>query len=127
MPRLRNAVPCGSDKNNAATLNPSCLFFIFFLTLLSLKLVSIILADAPITAKCTVYESRIKCKVIVIEPSDVSLKTTDVVEKIISGIVEAGEVDVVGINEAMFLVCSAINMATEIAKVYVDDILHRKP
>ena len=27
-----------------------------------------------------------------------------------------------GINDSMFLACSAINMATEIAKVYIDDI-----
>lgn len=63
-----------------------------------------------------------QCKVIVIQPSDVSLTITDIVEKIISNIVEAGEINIVGINEAMFLVCSAMNMATEIAKVYVDDI-----
>jgi DNA-binding protein len=63
-----------------------------------------------------------KDKVIVIQPSDVSLTITDIVEKIISNIVEAGEINIVGINDAMFSVCSAINMATEIAKVYVDDI-----
>ncbi len=63
-----------------------------------------------------------KDKVIVIRPSDDSLKTTDVVEKIISNIVEGGEINIAGINDAMFLVCSAINMATEIAKVYVDDL-----
>lgn len=63
-----------------------------------------------------------KDKIIVIRPSDASSKTTDVVEELISGIMEAGEVDIVGINDGIFLVCSAINMATEIAKVYVDDI-----
>ncbi len=63
-----------------------------------------------------------KCKVIVIQPSDVSLTITDIVEKIISNIVETGEINIVGINDAMFSVCSAMNMATEIAKVYVDDI-----
>ena len=63
-----------------------------------------------------------KDKVIVIRPSDASSKTTDVVEELISGIMEAGEVDIVGIKDGIFLVCSAINMATEIAKVYVDDI-----
>jgi DNA-binding protein len=63
-----------------------------------------------------------KDKVIVIQPSDVSLTITDIVEKIISNIVEAGEINIVGINDAMFSVCSAMNMATEIAKVYVDDI-----
>ena len=59
---------------------------------------------------------------IVIRPSDTALKTTDVVERIISEIVAAGEVDVVGLDEGIFLVCSAINMATEIAKIYIDDI-----
>ena len=63
-----------------------------------------------------------KDKIIVIRPSDASSKTTDVVEELISAIIEAGEVDIVGINDGIFLACSAINMATEIAKVYVDDI-----
>ena len=35
---------------------------------------------------------------------------------------ELGEVDVVGIDDGIFLVCSAINMATEIAKIFIDDI-----
>ena len=60
--------------------------------------------------------------VIVIQPADVSLKITDIVEKIISDIIENGEITVIGINDAMFLTCSAINMATEIAKVYINDI-----
>ena len=63
-----------------------------------------------------------KDKIIVIMPSDASAKTTDVVEELISGILTEGEVNIVGINDGIFLVCSAINMATEIAKVYVDDI-----
>ena len=61
-------------------------------------------------------------KFIVIQPSDVSLKITDIVERIISGILETGEITVIGINDAMFSACSAINMATEIAKVYINDI-----
>jgi DNA-binding protein len=61
-------------------------------------------------------------RVIVIQPSDVSSKTTDIVEEIISGILETGEITVIGINDSMFLTCSAINMATEIAKVYINDI-----
>ena len=65
---------------------------------------------------------EVKGKVVVIQPTDTSLKTTDIVEKIISGIMEDGEVNVVGINDAMFFACAALNMATEIAKVYVDDI-----
>jgi DNA-binding protein len=60
-------------------------------------------------------------KVIVIQPSD-ALLVTDIVEKIISGIMETGEINVVGINDSIFPLCSAINTATEIAKVYVNDI-----
>lgn len=63
-----------------------------------------------------------KEKVIVLQSADAQAKVTDVVEGIISGIMETGAVSVVGVNDAMFLTCSAINMATEIAKVYVDDI-----
>jgi DNA-binding protein len=61
-------------------------------------------------------------KVIVLQPSDASAKITDVVEAIISDIMETGEASVVGLNDSMFLACSALNMSTEIAKVYVDDI-----
>jgi len=61
-------------------------------------------------------------KVIVISPSDFTLKTSDIVEKIISGIMEAGEVNIVGINDGAFLACSATIMATEIANVYIDEI-----
>jgi DNA-binding protein len=61
-------------------------------------------------------------KVIVISSSDFSLKTSDIVEKIISGIMEAGEVNIVGINDAAFLACSAITMAMEIANVSIDEI-----
>lgn len=61
-------------------------------------------------------------KVIILQPSDASAKITDVVEGIISGIMENSEVNVVGINDSIFLACSALNMATEIAKVYIDDI-----
>ncbi len=63
-----------------------------------------------------------KGKVIAVLPSDASAKTTDVVEEIISCILEAGEVDVVGVEDGIFLACSAVNMASEIAKVYVEDI-----
>jgi hypothetical protein len=65
---------------------------------------------------------ELKEKVIILQPADAQAKVTDVVEGIISGIMENGSVSVVGLDEAMFLACSAINMATEIAKVYIDDI-----
>lgn len=61
-------------------------------------------------------------KIILLQPADASAKTTDVVEGIIADIMETGEVNVVGLNDSLFIACSAINMATEIAKVYVDDI-----
>jgi DNA-binding protein len=63
-----------------------------------------------------------KGKIIVLQPLDASCKITDVVEGIISGIMEDGEVNVVGLNDSMFLACSALNMSTEIAKAYIDDI-----
>ena len=65
---------------------------------------------------------ELKVKTILIQSSDANAKITDVVEGIITGIMDAGEVNVVGVEDSMFLACSAINMATEIAKVYVDDI-----
>ncbi len=65
---------------------------------------------------------EINGKTIVLQPSDASAKITDVVEGIISGIMESGEVSVVGVGDSMFLACSALNMSMEIAKVYVDDI-----
>lgn len=61
-------------------------------------------------------------KAIVIWPSDVSLKISDITEKIISGIMDAGEVDVIGIGEAIFQVCSALNLSCEIAKIYINQI-----
>jgi len=60
-------------------------------------------------------------KIIAIKPADASLKTSDVAEKIISGIMESQELDAVGIGDAIFLVCSAINMTTDIANVFVDE------
>jgi DNA-binding protein len=60
--------------------------------------------------------------VIVIRPADISLKTSDVAERIISGIMESQELDITGISDSMFLVCSAINMTTEIANIFIDEI-----
>jgi DNA-binding protein len=60
-------------------------------------------------------------RVIAIGPSDTSLKTSDVAEKIISGIMESGELDVIGVSDAMFLACSAINMTTEIANIFINE------
>jgi hypothetical protein len=60
-------------------------------------------------------------RVIAIKPSDLSLKTSDVAEKIISAIMDYGEADVIGYGDSMFLVCSAITMTTEIANVLINE------
>jgi hypothetical protein len=61
-------------------------------------------------------------KVVIISPSDVSLKVSDVTEKIISAIMDSGELDVVGIGDSIFLVCSALNFSCEIARIYINQI-----
>ena len=63
-----------------------------------------------------------KGKIIVVGPTDGSLKISDVTEEIISGIMDVGVVDVVGVGDAMFLACSAINLSCEIAKIYVNQL-----
>jgi DNA-binding protein len=67
---------------------------------------------------------EIKSKVIVVTSADASasVKVTDIVERIISEIMQKGEADMAGVGDAVFLACSAMNMATEIAKVHIDDI-----
>jgi hypothetical protein len=69
-----------------------------------------------------VMSGETKSKVVVISPQDVSLKVSDVTEKIISGIMDQGELDVVGVGDSIFLVCSALNFSCEIAKIYVNQI-----
>ena len=49
-----------------------------------------------------------KSKIITVSPADASAKTTDIVESIISAILETSEVDVVGVNEGIFLACSGV-------------------
>jgi len=61
-------------------------------------------------------------KIILLKPTDASAKTADIVESMLTDVLESGEVNVVGLSDSLFLACAAINMATEIAKVYVDDI-----
>ncbi|MCL2691578.1 MAG: hypothetical protein FWE56_04900 [Candidatus Bathyarchaeota archaeon] len=61
-------------------------------------------------------------RIILLRPSDALAKITDVVESIVSDVLAVGQVNIVGLNGSMFVVCSAINMASEIAKIHVDDI-----
>ena len=65
---------------------------------------------------------RANIKTLVIRPAEAALKTGDVTECIISNILATGQVDVVGVGEAMFLVCSALNLSCEIAKIYLNQI-----
>jgi DNA-binding protein len=61
-------------------------------------------------------------KVILVWPSDVSLKISDVTERVISRIMDEGTAEVVGVGEGIFLVCSALNLSCEIARTYIDEI-----
>jgi hypothetical protein len=69
-----------------------------------------------------VMSGELKGKVVVISPQDVSMKVSDVTEKIISGIMDSGELDVVGVGDSIFLVCSALNFSCEIAKIYINQL-----
>jgi DNA-binding protein len=65
---------------------------------------------------------RIEKGVLIILPADVSLRISDVAEKIIYGIMEAEELSVLGISDGIYLTCAAINMAKDIANVNVNEI-----
>ncbi len=47
-------------------------------------------------------QGEVTGKIILLQPADASAKTTDVVEGIISGLMEDGEVNVVGLNDSIF-------------------------
>jgi hypothetical protein len=85
-------------------------------------LASVIFEDAALTLGVTMSQPESPSKIILLQPADSSAKITDIVEAIIADIMENSEINVVGLNDSLFLACSSINMATEIAKVYVDDI-----
>ncbi len=108
---LRDAVPRRSHQNHPAPIKGAALFS-----------KSVILPDAPLTVSASAMSGASSGKVIVVWPSDVSLKISDITEKIIAGIMDAGEVDVIGVGEAMLLVCSALNLSCEIAKINISQI-----
>ena len=58
----------------------------------------------------------------IIRPQDLSLRVNELSEKIIYGIMRNPEVEILGLNSAVFLACSAVNMATDIANVTVNEI-----
>jgi len=59
---------------------------------------------------------------LVIRPQDLSMKVNELSEKIIYGIMSQPEMEIVGLSSAIFLACSAVNMASDIANVHVNEI-----
>lgn len=59
---------------------------------------------------------------IIVKPQDLSFKVSDISERVIRGMMEAEELDIIGLDTAMFLACSAINIATDIANVHINDL-----
>ena len=59
---------------------------------------------------------------LIVRPQDLSLKVSDLSERVILGMMKAEELDIIGLNSAIFLTCSAINIATDIANVHVNEL-----
>jgi len=51
-------------------------------------------------------------RIILLKPADALAKITDVVESIVSDVLAVGQVNIVGLNGSMFVVCSAINIVS---------------
>jgi hypothetical protein len=114
MPSLRDAVPSRSHKNHSSPIDGQTHFLVF--------VKGVIFAGVPLLLSAYSMSEKASGKVIVVWPSDVSLKISDVTERIISGIMDDCAVDVIGVGEGMFLACSALNLSCEIAKIYLDQI-----
>lgn len=63
-----------------------------------------------------------KIEPLVIRPQDLSLRVNELSEKIISGIMSNPEMEIIGLSSAIFLACSAVNMASDIANVNLNEI-----
>jgi len=63
-----------------------------------------------------------KIEPLVIRPSDLTLKVTDLSEKVIASLMKAKDFDVIGLGDAIFLACSAVNITTDIANAYVNEL-----
>jgi hypothetical protein len=59
---------------------------------------------------------------LVIRPVDAALKINEVAEKIICGIMDGGELNVVGIGSGIYLACASINFAKDIANINLNEI-----
>lgn len=58
----------------------------------------------------------------VIKPQDLSVRVNELSERIIAGIMDNSEMEIIGLSSAMFLACSAANMASDIANVHKHEI-----
>lgn len=59
---------------------------------------------------------------IIITPQHLSLKITDISERVVLNLMKAKDFDVIGIGDAIFLACSAVNIATEIANAHINEM-----
>ena len=59
---------------------------------------------------------------IIVKPQDLSLRVNVLSERVILGMMKAEQLDIIGLNTAVFLACSAINIATEIANIHVNEL-----
>jgi hypothetical protein len=59
---------------------------------------------------------------LVVKPQDLSLKVNELSEKIIACIMSNSEMEIIGLSGAVFLACSAVNMASDIANVHVNEV-----
>lgn len=59
---------------------------------------------------------------LIIKPSDLSLRVTELSEKVIAGLMGTQDFNVIGLGDAIFIACSAVNITTEIAKAYVNEL-----
>lgn len=63
-----------------------------------------------------------KIEPLIIRPSDLTLKVTDLSEKVIANLMKAKDFDVIGLGDAIFLACSAVNITTDIANAYINGL-----
>jgi len=59
---------------------------------------------------------------LIIKPQDLALRVSDLSERVVLSLMNAEEFDVIGLSDAIFLACSAVNIATEIANAHVNEL-----
>lgn len=57
-----------------------------------------------------------------IKPQDITLKVSEFSEKVVQNLMQAEEFDVIGLGDGIFLACSAVNIATDIANAHVNEL-----